>query len=114
VVLQTLRYEQKEHVTRRLHLYGDIYSSPGLGLAQKQVLMCAFLGEANMHEQLFGHLLAVRPLSSVHAPPLPEPMHRMTISLCAIYLLMCMRMGTALAALSSCCLSCSMDPHAIA
>ena len=21
--------------------------------------MCAFLGEANMHEQLFGHLLAV-------------------------------------------------------
>lgn len=44
----------------RLHLYGDIYSSPGLGLAQKQVLTCAFLGEANMHEQLFGHLLAVR------------------------------------------------------
>ena len=44
----------------RRHLYGDIYSSPGLSLAQKQVLMCAFLGEANMHEQLFGHLLAVR------------------------------------------------------
>lgn len=45
--------------TRRRHLYGDIYSSPGLCLAQKQMLMCAFLGEANMHEQLFGHLLAV-------------------------------------------------------
>ena len=44
----------------RRHLYGDIYSSPGLSLAQRQVLMCAFLGEANMHEQLFGHLLAVR------------------------------------------------------
>ncbi|CAK0786429.1 hypothetical protein CVIRNUC_009642 [Coccomyxa viridis] len=42
----------------RRHLYGDIYSSPGLSLAQRQVLMCAFLGEANMHEQLFGHLLA--------------------------------------------------------
>jgi hypothetical protein len=47
----------------RLHLYGDIYSSPGLCLAQKQVLMCAFLGEANMHEQLFGHLLAVSSLT---------------------------------------------------
>ncbi|BDA49034.1 hypothetical protein COCOBI_13-1440 [Coccomyxa sp. Obi] len=42
----------------RRHLYGDIYSSPGLTLAQKQILMVAFLGEANMHEQLFGHLLA--------------------------------------------------------
>ena len=41
-------------------MYGDIYSSPGLSLAQKQVLMVAFLGEANMHEQLFGHLLAVQ------------------------------------------------------
>ena len=46
-------------VCRRRHLYGDIYSSPGLSLAQKQILMVAFLGEANMHEQLFGHLLAV-------------------------------------------------------
>lgn len=43
----------------RLHLYGDVYSSPGLLLRQKQLLMCAFLGEANMPEQLFGHLLAV-------------------------------------------------------
>ena len=25
--------------------------------------MCAFLGEANMHEQLFGHLLAVGSLT---------------------------------------------------
>lgn len=44
---------------RRRHLYGDVYSSPGLALRQKQVLMVAFLGQADMHEQLFGHLLAV-------------------------------------------------------
>ena len=43
----------------RLHLYGDIYSSPGITLRQKQLLMAAFLGEANMHDQLFGHLIAV-------------------------------------------------------
>ena len=48
----------------RLHLYGDVYSSPGLKLRQKQVLMCAFLAEADMHEQLFGHLIAVSPLKS--------------------------------------------------
>eukprot|EP00884_Botryococcus_braunii_P011466 jgi/Botrbrau1/2031/Bobra.0047s0012.4 len=42
----------------RLHLYGDIYSSPGLDLRQKQLLMVAFLAEADMHEQLFGHLIA--------------------------------------------------------
>lgn len=50
----------------RRHLYGDIYSSPGLSLAQKQILMVAFLGEANMHEQLFGHLLAV--CTPLHSP----------------------------------------------
>jgi len=44
----------------RRHLYGDVYSSPGLGMRQKQVLMVAFLGQADMQEQLFGHLLAVR------------------------------------------------------
>ena len=58
-----LQHDSKQMPTRagcRRHLYGDIYSSPGLSLAQRQVLMCAFLGEANMHEQLFGHLLAVR------------------------------------------------------
>ena len=42
-----------------LHLYGDVYSSPGLQLRQKQLLMVAFLAEANMQEQLFGHLVAV-------------------------------------------------------
>ena len=47
-------------LSRRLHLYGDIYSSPGLTLRQKQLLMVSFLAEANMHDQLFGHLLAVR------------------------------------------------------
>ena len=46
---------------RRRHLYGDVYSSPGLGMRQKQVLMVAFLGQADMQEQLFGHLLAARP-----------------------------------------------------
>lgn len=42
----------------RLHLYGDIYSSPGITLRQKQLLMVSFLGQANMHDQLFGHLIA--------------------------------------------------------
>ena len=57
----------KARKLRRLHLYGDIYSSPGISLRQKQLLMCAFLGEANMPEQLFGHLLAV---SDAAAPSL--------------------------------------------
>lgn len=43
----------------RLHLYGDIYSSPGVSMRQKQLLMAAFLAQANMHDQLFGHLIAV-------------------------------------------------------
>ncbi len=47
----------------RLHLYGDIYSSPGVSMRQKQLLMAAFLGQANMHDQLFGHLIAVRSCS---------------------------------------------------
>eukprot|EP00887_Chlorella_sp_A99_P001405 scaffold8.g1405.t1 len=42
----------------RTHAYGDVYSSPGLTLAQKQILMCAFLSEADMHDQLFGHAFA--------------------------------------------------------
>lgn len=42
----------------RLHLYGDVYSSPGLTMKQKQLLTCAFLGEANMHDQLYTHLIA--------------------------------------------------------
>lgn len=42
----------------RLHLYGDIYSSPGLDLRRKQLLMSARLAQANMGEQLFGHALA--------------------------------------------------------
>lgn len=41
-----------------LHLYGDLYSSPGLDLRQKQLLTCAFLSEAHMPDQLFGHALA--------------------------------------------------------
>lgn len=44
----------------RLHLYGDIYSSPGLDLRTKQLLMCARLSQADMMEQLFGHAVAVR------------------------------------------------------
>lgn len=42
----------------RMHLYGDVYSSPGLTLREKQLLMCAALAEADMAEQLFGHALA--------------------------------------------------------
>ena len=45
---------------RRLHLYGDVISSPGLDLRVKQLLMCAGLAQADMPEQLFGHALAVR------------------------------------------------------
>lgn len=42
-----------------MHLYGDVYSSPGLDLRQKQLLACSFLGVACMPDQLFGHALAV-------------------------------------------------------
>ena len=55
----------------RLHLYGDVYSSPGLDLRQKQLLMCAFLAEADMHDQLFGHALAVRTGSCPAPAPAP-------------------------------------------
>ncbi|DBB14766.1 TPA: hypothetical protein ACH3X3_004378 [Trebouxia sp. C0006] len=34
----------------RVHLYGDVYSSPGLDMKQKQLLMVAFLGQASMLE----------------------------------------------------------------
>lgn len=53
-------------VACRLHLYGDVYSSPGLRMAQKQILMVAFLAEADMHEQLFGHSIAVSSLWPRH------------------------------------------------
>ncbi|CAL8463741.1 g3275 [Coccomyxa elongata] len=42
----------------RLHAYGDVYSNPGLSLQQKQLITSAFLSEANMHDEMFGHLLA--------------------------------------------------------
>lgn len=42
----------------RVHLYGDVYSSPGLSMPHKQLLMVAFLGQANMPDELFGHALA--------------------------------------------------------
>lgn len=42
----------------RVHLYGDVYSSPGLSMKQKQILMVAFLGQANMLEEMSGHALA--------------------------------------------------------
>ena len=57
--MQVLNILKFEILVCRLHLYGDVYSSPGLKLRQKQILMCAFLAEADMHEQLFGHLIAV-------------------------------------------------------
>lgn len=43
----------------RTHAYGDVYSSPGLDLRQKQLLGCAFLGVAAMPDQLLGHAIAV-------------------------------------------------------
>lgn len=49
----------------RTHLYGDIYSSPGITLAQRQLFMVAFLAEAHMHEELFGHAYAVGMLPSI-------------------------------------------------
>jgi alkylhydroperoxidase/carboxymuconolactone decarboxylase family protein YurZ len=48
----------------RVHLYGDVYSSPGLDMKQKQLLMVAFLGQANMLEEMSGHALAVSTLPS--------------------------------------------------
>ncbi|KAK9808538.1 hypothetical protein WJX73_006328 [Symbiochloris irregularis] len=42
----------------RIHAYGDIYSSPGLNLQQKQIFIIGFLGTADMHDELFGHCLA--------------------------------------------------------
>jgi hypothetical protein len=47
-----------------MHLYGDLYSSPGLDLRQKQLLACAYLGQVNMPEQLLGHCIAVRSLQA--------------------------------------------------
>jgi alkylhydroperoxidase/carboxymuconolactone decarboxylase family protein YurZ len=41
-----------------LHLYGDIYSTPGIDLKRKQILMSARLAQASMGEQLFGHAFA--------------------------------------------------------
>ncbi|KAK9807216.1 hypothetical protein WJX73_010028 [Symbiochloris irregularis] len=40
------------------HAYGDVYSSPGISLRQKELLMCAYLGQANMSDQLFSHIYA--------------------------------------------------------
>ena len=62
--LQTV-IEYKKPGSGRTHLYGDIYSSPGITLAQRQLFMVAFLAEAHMHEELFGHAYAVRMLPSV-------------------------------------------------
>jgi len=41
-----------------LHAYGDVMSSPGLDLAQKELLMVSFLAVSDMPDQLFGHILA--------------------------------------------------------
>lgn len=49
--------KQNKTKTDSIHLYGDVYATPGLPLATKQLLMVAFLGEAGMPDQLFGHAL---------------------------------------------------------
>jgi len=40
------------------HLYGDVYSSPGLSMLQKQYLTIAGLVKSNMLDQLYGHAIA--------------------------------------------------------
>lgn len=40
------------------HLYGDVYSSPGLPLATKQLLTVAGLADADMPTQVYGHAVA--------------------------------------------------------
>lgn len=40
------------------HLYGDVYSSPGLPLATKQLLTVTGLADADMPTQLYGHAVA--------------------------------------------------------
>lgn len=47
------------NVPCRTHLYGDIYSSPGIPLRLKQLLICSNLAMADMPDQLFGHAIAV-------------------------------------------------------
>lgn len=40
------------------HLYGDVYSSPGLSMLQKQYLTIMGLVKSHMMEQIYGHALA--------------------------------------------------------
>lgn len=42
----------------RRHLFGDIYSSPGLDMQQKQLLTIAFLAQADMQDELSMHAIA--------------------------------------------------------
>lgn len=54
------------------HLYGDIFSSPGLPLRLMELMMIAFLAEAHMPAQLFGHCraafrLGVSPIAAASA-----------------------------------------------
>mmetsp|Transcript_17255 Transcript_17255/g.37228 ORF Transcript_17255/g.37228 Transcript_17255/m.37228 type:complete len:261 (+) Transcript_17255:298-1080(+) len=51
----------------REHAYGDVYSSPGLSLLQKQMLAVAFLAYACMPDQLYTHLVAVMRFGATHA-----------------------------------------------
>ena len=53
---------------RSRHAYGDVYSSPGISLRQKELLMCAYLGQANMSDQLFSHIYAVRLMALSFSP----------------------------------------------
>lgn len=41
------------------HLYGDVYSSPGLSMRQKQLMTLSGLAKANMQQQMYGHAIAV-------------------------------------------------------
>lgn len=58
--VQQIMHEADEtlHDWMLLHAYGDVMSSPGLDLAQKELLMVSFLAVSDMPDQLFGHILA--------------------------------------------------------
>jgi len=78
----------------QLHLYGDVYSSPGLDLRRKQLLMCARLAQADMGEQLFGHALAVSSMALARRTShMPGILLHVMMLMCLIASLQAMRFG---------------------
>ena len=50
-------FQKKIKLENRLrqNVYGDLYADDGLPLSTRQLLMVSHLGEAGMHDELFGH-----------------------------------------------------------